>query len=79
MLRWDNLERKSNLATMTNIQIAITAHTGRHTFGATLAEMDVPIKKAQNLLGHRDLKSTQIYYHIKNKSLDTEMEKWNSL
>lgn len=67
------------LATMAGIDIAITAHTGRHTFGATLAELNVPIESAQKLLGHRDINSTRIYYHIKNKTLDKEMMKWNEL
>lgn len=65
------------VATMCSIEINLTAHVGRHTFGATLAEMDVPIERAQKLLGHRDKKSTEIYYHIKNKVLDQEMAKWN--
>lgn len=56
----------------------LTAHAGRHTFGAMLAELDVPVEKAQKLLGHRDLDSTKIYYHIKNKSLDKEMMKFNN-
>jgi site-specific recombinase XerD len=67
------------LATMAKIDIAFTAHTGRHTFGAILAQLDVPIERAQKLLGHRDIESTKIYYHIKNKSLDGEMDKFDSL
>ena len=67
------------LATMAKIDITMTAHTGRHTFGATLAELDIPIEKAQKLLGHKDKKSTEIYYHIKNKSLDNEMLKWDNI
>jgi site-specific recombinase XerD len=67
------------LATMAGIDIEITAHTGRHTFGATLAELDVPITTAQKLLGHRDIDSTKIYYHIKNKLLDKEMSKWDGI
>jgi integrase/recombinase XerD len=67
------------VATMSTININLTAHVGRHTFGATLAEMNVPIERAQRLLGHRDKKSTVIYYHLKNKDLDSEMEKWNLL
>ena len=64
---------------MCSIDINLTAHVGRHTFGATLADMDVPIERAQKLLGHRDKKSTEVYYHIKNKVLDEEMMKWNEL
>lgn len=65
------------LATMAGIELEITAHTGRHTFGATLAELNIPIERAQKLLGHKDKKSTEIYYHIKNKNLDDEMMKWD--
>ncbi|MEX6691281.1 site-specific integrase [Danxiaibacter flavus] len=67
------------LATLAGIKIDLTAHTGRHTFGATLAELGVPIERAQRLLGHKDKRSTEIYYHIKNKSLDADMQKWNQL
>jgi integrase/recombinase XerD len=67
------------VATMSEIPVNLTAHVGRHTFGATLAEMNVPIERAQKLLGHRDKKSTEIYYHIKNKVLDSEMRKWDEL
>jgi integrase len=66
-----------DLQKLAGIDVDLTAHVGRHTFGTMLAELDVPIEKAQMLLGHRDLESTKIYYHIKNKSLDKEMEKFN--
>ncbi|HXS59004.1 MAG TPA: site-specific integrase [Hanamia sp.] len=67
------------IASMAELNVNLTAHVGRHTFGATLAELDVPIEKAQKLLGHRDKRSTEVYYHIKNKSLDKEMQKWETL
>lgn len=57
----------------------VTAHIGRHTFGATLARLDVPIEKAQALLGHRDRKSTTIYYHIVAADLKKEMQKWDNI
>lgn len=67
------------LATMANIDVPFTAHTGRHTFGANLAMLDIPIKRAQKLLGHKDIKSTEVYYHITDKSLDKEMRKWDQI
>lgn len=67
------------IAAVAEVNVNLTAHVGRHTFGATLAELDVPIEKAQKLLGHKDKRSTEIYYHIKNKSLDKEMAKWETL
>lgn len=67
------------IASIADVNVKLSAHVGRHTFGATLAELDVPIEKAQKLLGHRDKRSTEVYYHIKNKSLDKEMAKWDTL
>lgn len=61
------------------IKTTLTAHVGRHTFGATLAELGVPIEVAQRLLGHMDRKSTAIYYHITNKTLHDNMKKWDEL
>lgn len=65
------------LATMAKIDVPFTAHTGRHTFGANLALLDVPIKRAQQLLGHKNSRSTEVYYHITDKSLHEEMRKWD--
>ncbi len=61
------------------IETKLSAHIGRHTFGATLAELGVPIEVAQKLLGHLDRKSTAIYYHITNKTLHENMKKWDRL
>jgi len=68
-----------DVQSLSGVQTGLSAHIGRHTFGTMLAELDVPIEKAQRLLGHRDLESTKIYYHIKNKSLDKEMRKFENL
>ena len=54
----------------------LKSHMGRHTFAMRLAELGFSIDDAQKLLGHKDKKSTQIYFKIKNIRLDKEMEKW---
>lgn len=59
--------------------IRVKPHDGRHTFGGILANMEVPEEQAQKLLGHRDIRSTRIYYHINNKTLDRSVDKLNSL
>ena len=78
MLNQDFNAEMKQIALLTGINKKLTAHTARHTFGAALAEMDVPIEKAQLLLGHKDIDSTKIYYHIKNKSLDKEIQKFDN-
>lgn len=42
----------------------ITPHTFRHTFATLLLEEDVDIKYIQNLLGHSNIVTTQIYTHV---------------
>jgi site-specific recombinase XerD len=48
-----------------------TPHTLRHTFATHLAMRGVPLDQIRVLLGHRDLKSTQIYIHYTQSHLDS--------
>lgn len=67
------------LQRIAGVSVNLTAHVGRHTFGAMMAKLEVPVKLTQLALGHRDAKSTEIYYHIVNTALDKEMRKFDDL
>jgi site-specific recombinase XerD len=54
-------------------------HAMRHLYGTELAEDDVDILTRQKLLGHEDVKSTEIYTHLAMRKLTRSADKANPL
>ena len=52
---------------MTGLTKKVGPHTFRHCFAPHLLESGYDIRTVQELLGHKDVRTTMIYTHVLNK------------
>ncbi len=57
-----------------NINKPMTMHVARHSFATLCLTYDVPLDKVQRMMGHSDIKTTQIYAKILKSSNERHTE-----
>jgi site-specific recombinase XerD len=63
------------IADLTGITKRLTMHIGRHTFATTVTlSNNVPIETVSKMLGHTNLKTTQIYAKVVETKIASDME-----
>ena len=62
------------IADLCGIKKSLTFHLARHTFATMSLSKGVPMESVSKMLGHTNLKTTQIYARITNKKIELDME-----
>lgn len=61
------------IAALCGIEKNLTFHLARHTFATLALSKGVPVESVSKMLGHTNIKTTQIYARVTNKKIEHDM------
>jgi len=64
----------ANLAKKADLEKKVHPHTLRHTYATRLLDRGFTIREVQELLGHSDVSTTQIYTHVNPAALKAKVQ-----
>ncbi|MCH8050104.1 tyrosine-type recombinase/integrase [Patescibacteria group bacterium] len=67
----------SKSALLAGLSKRVTPHTLRHTYATDLLSHGADLRSVQELLGHKNVSTTQVYTHVTNKQLRDIHEKFH--
>ena len=60
---------------LAKIHKPMTSHVARHSFATLSLTYDIPIENVSRMMGHKDIKTTQIYAKILKKNVEVKVKK----
>jgi site-specific recombinase XerD len=72
----DNIVRK--YTAMAGLPVDASPHTLRHSFATDLLNNGADLRSVQELLGHKNIVTTQVYTHVTNAGLKNIHKKFHS-
>ena len=63
------------LADLAGIEKKLTHHMARHTYATFLLNREVPLESVSKVLGHKNIRTTQIYAKLLNTTVKNQVSR----